>query len=78
MQSITTVTQKGQITILEEFRKLLGIKPYGTVRLEIASDHVKVYPVKTTFFDLAGKFKIPKGKSVLEAREAMEKTYKRF
>lgn len=73
----TTVTQKGQITLRKEMRDKLGIKSYEKVTVSLGKDHIKIKPVPD-FLSLAGKFPITRGKSVLEAREYMEKHYKRI
>lgn len=77
MQSISPVTQKGQVTIPAEMRKKFSIEEYGKVRLVAADDHIKVYPTED-ILDLAGFVKPKKKKSVLKAREEMERNYKRF
>ncbi|OGK19828.1 hypothetical protein A3D80_03915 [Candidatus Roizmanbacteria bacterium RIFCSPHIGHO2_02_FULL_40_13b] len=76
MQYQATVTQKGQITLPQALRDKLGIKKYGKVKFDLKKDHLKVSPVGD-FLSYAGKFPITRGKSVLEAREAFEKRYKR-
>ena len=76
MQSISTVTQKGQITLPIEMRKRFSIEKYGKVRLEAVRDHIKIYPVED-ILDLAGFLKPKNKKPVLKAREAMEKSYER-
>lgn len=80
MQYITTITQKGQITLPIEFRKQLNVTPYDKVLIEI-SDDKKTIKIKATqdILDLAGTFVPPenKNKSVLEARKSFENNYKR-
>lgn len=77
MNSITTVTQKGQITIPVAMRNALGIVPYDRVQIKMGEGMVSVEPVED-LLDVAGRFKAPKGKSALKARAYMEKHYKRF
>ncbi len=77
MNGITTVTQKGQVTIPVAIRNALGINPYDRVQVRMGDGVVKVEPVED-LLDIAGKFKAPKGKSALKARAYMEKHYKRF
>jgi len=72
----TTITQKGQITIPKKFREKFNIKPYSKLHLETARDHIKITPV-VDILDLAGKYKPIKKKSVLRAREEMERAYRR-
>lgn len=74
---ISPVTQKGQITIPVSLRTQFGVEPYGKVVLEPADGYIKVIPTED-ILDLAGKWKAPKGKNALKAREVMAKTYKRF
>lgn len=73
---ITTVTQKGQITIPKKIRESLGIKPYDRVRVEKQREYVKVVREKT-LLDIAPLAKAPKGKDALKARKLMEKQYGR-
>ncbi len=79
MQVITTVTQKGQITLPKQFRDAFGIGQYDTVIVEKGTDHIKIKPTED-ILDLAGTFtpKKNKKKTALDARAAMEKQYKRF
>ncbi len=78
MTSLTTITQKGQITIPIAMRTELGLEPYDRVQLKMENGAVKVEPVED-FLDLARKWriKVPKSKSALKAREWMEKNYRR-
>lgn len=78
MQSITTVTQKGQVTIPKYFREYLNIEPYDKVVITKASGYLKIFPVGPSIFDLAGTFHIPKNKPSSGAREAMGKSFSRF
>ena len=77
-QSITTLTQKGQITIPKALRDYLSLKSYDRVIIEKADQFLKILPIGPSIFDLAGTFKIPKNKPLTSAREAMEKNYSRF
>lgn len=72
----TTVTQKGQIMLRKELRDLLGIETNSRVSVSRENDKIIVKRVPD-FLSFAGKFPITRGKSVLEAREYMEKHYKR-
>ncbi|HEU5374573.1 MAG TPA: type II toxin-antitoxin system PrlF family antitoxin [Ktedonobacteraceae bacterium] len=38
----TTLTQKGQVTIPLEIRRLLGLEPHDRVRFEIEGDTVRI------------------------------------
>lgn len=74
---ITTVTQKGQVSIPKDFRQAVGLGLYSKVRVKRMKNYIKIEPTKD-ILDLAGKIKpnSNKSKSVLEARVAMEKDYK--
>lgn len=78
MQVITTVTQKGQITLPKQFRKKLGIDKYDKVAITASKNHIKIKPT-FDILDIAGTFHPRKNKhrSALEAREYMETHYKR-
>lgn len=73
---LATVTQKGQITIPIEARKILGIKPYSRVIVSVSQKALKVEPT-VDILDLAGFIKAPKGMNALKAREYMQTHYKR-
>lgn len=78
MQVMTTVTQKGQITLPKFLRDSVNVRVRNKVVVKKAKDHLKVYPIKD-ILDLAGTYKPKKNKSksALKARESMEKQYKR-
>lgn len=78
MTGLTTVTQKGQITIPQAMRTALGLEPYDRVQIKMGDGFVKVEPVED-FLDLARKWKIKvsKSRNALKAREWMEKNYRR-
>ncbi|MDP1710247.1 MAG: AbrB/MazE/SpoVT family DNA-binding domain-containing protein [bacterium] len=73
---LATVTQKGQVTIPSEFRRLLGIKPYSKVAVSVSKKAVKIEPT-LDILDLAGFIKAPKSMNALKAREYMQTHYKR-
>lgn len=77
MQVITTITQKGQVTLPKKIRSLFGIHEYDRVFVEAGNDHIKIKPAED-ILDLAGKFEVKNKKPILKARESMEKHYKRF
>jgi AbrB family looped-hinge helix DNA binding protein len=79
MHWTTTVTQKGQITIPQAFRKALGIQPYDSVVIELQKGKAIITP-KKDLLDLAGTLVPPKnkGKSIKQARDAFESNYERF
>ncbi|MGB6839052.1 MAG: AbrB/MazE/SpoVT family DNA-binding domain-containing protein [Microgenomates group bacterium] len=76
MQTITTLTQKGQITLPKKIREKAGLKPYNKVYLEASADSVKITPTYD-ILDIAGKFTPKKKKSILSARARLDKSYKR-
>lgn len=77
MQVITSVTQKGQITLPKKFREIFDINEYDKVIVETGEDYIKVRPTED-ILNLAGAYKKKMKKPVLKAREYMEKHYKRF
>jgi len=44
----TTVTQKGQVTIPQEIRQKLGIKPKDKVRFEVEGERVTLSPARSS------------------------------
>lgn len=77
MQFITTVTQKGQVTLPKKMRDKLGIHKYDRVYLKIERNVVKIQPAKD-ILDLAESFRPVSKKPLLKAREVMERKYKRI
>lgn len=77
MDAITTITQKGQITLPIAMRMYLGMKPYSKVRLFANKTGITVMPTED-ILDIAGSFKPKKRASALAARNAFEKTYHRI
>ena len=49
---VTTVTQKGQVTIPGELRRFLGLKPKDKVAFELVNGQVLLRPIRSTL--LAG------------------------
>ena len=45
---VSTITQRGQVTIPVEVRRLLGLKPRDRVAFEIGGNEVKLVPVRFT------------------------------
>lgn len=76
MQFITSVTQKGQVTLPKTVRDIFGIKEYDKVFIEVEKDSIKIKPTQD-IIALAGSFKTKTKKSILLAREKLEKNYKR-
>ncbi len=77
MVGITTVTQKGQITIPVTIRNSLGMFPYSRVQVMMGDGGVRIEPVQD-LLSMAGSIKPIKGKSALKARAWMEKHYKQI
>ncbi|MBU1085035.1 MAG: AbrB/MazE/SpoVT family DNA-binding domain-containing protein [Candidatus Beckwithbacteria bacterium] len=79
MQAITTVTQKGQITLPKLFREQVNINLFDKVVVKLGNGKLIIEPTED-ILDIAGSFKpkFNKDKSALDAREAMENNYSRF
>jgi AbrB family looped-hinge helix DNA binding protein len=58
---ITTVTQKGQVTIPGELRKALRIKPRDRIAFALVNGEVRLRPVRSPVLSSFGAVK-PKGK----------------
>ncbi|MBI4339029.1 MAG: AbrB/MazE/SpoVT family DNA-binding domain-containing protein [Chloroflexi bacterium] len=58
---VTTVTQKGQVTIPKELRKALKIRPKDRVAFELVNGEVRLRPVQSPVLSSFGAVK-PKGK----------------
>ena len=78
MQVITTVTQKGQVTLPKILREKVGIKEYDKVVIEADKNYLIVKSTKD-ILDFAGTLtpKKNKNRSALDARKALEKSYQR-
>lgn len=76
MTSITTVTQKGQVTLPVAMRKMFAIKPYDQVLIKIAKGQITIQPVKDVL-DMAGSIPPNPKINALQARGYMEKHYSR-
>jgi len=76
--NLSTVTQKGQITVPISFRKLLGIESYDKVLFEKKDGKVLISKA-VDIMSLSGSLKPKKNKGVdpLRAREYMESHYER-
>ena len=75
MQVITSITQKGQVSLPKSFRELLGMKEYDRVMVTKGIDHIIIKPLEDVL-DLAGSYKPKKRKSILKARVEFEKDRK--
>ena len=74
MDYITTVTQKGQITLPKMLRDSLGVKTYEKVRVIAGVGHIKIYPTQD-ILEITKRFTVKSKKSVIEARKELEKNY---
>ncbi len=54
---ITTMTQRGQVTVPAEVRRLLGLKPRDKVAFEIDDGEVRLVPVAFTLESAFGSVK---------------------
>lgn len=54
---ISTITQRGQVTIPTEVRQLLGLKARDKVAFEIDNNQVKLVPAKFTLESAYGSVK---------------------
>lgn len=54
---VTTVTQRGQVTIPAEVRRLLGVKPRDKVAFTIEDGRVELVPAKFTLETVFGSVK---------------------
>lgn len=77
MQFITTVTQKGQVTIPKSIRTQIGISLNGRVLIKANNNAVEIKPT-FDILDLAGTIVPKKMKPIDKAREMMEKHYRRI
>lgn len=47
-EHVTTLTQRGQVTVPAEIRKLLGLKPRDKVAFTVENGEVRIKPVEFT------------------------------
>ena len=77
---VTTMTQRGQVTVPAEVRRLLGLKPYDKVGFTIVEGEVKVAPAKHTLASVYGSLKMKKATNddyKTEIRKAKEEKVRR-
>ncbi|OGM65702.1 hypothetical protein A3A52_05240 [Candidatus Woesebacteria bacterium RIFCSPLOWO2_01_FULL_39_14] len=77
MQVITTVTQKGQITLPKQLRDKYKIDKNSRIVVDDGKGHIRIKHAKS-ILDIAPLTKAPRGKSALIARKKMETSYSRF
>lgn len=56
MQTMTTITQKGQITLPKKMRDMFGMDQFDKVIVKIENDHIAIKPSED-ILDLAGRYK---------------------
>lgn len=69
---ITTITQKGQVTIPASIRKSLGLKPGRKISFEQKKDKVVIKPT-VDFFALRGSLKTKKPFNIKAMTKAAER-----
>jgi AbrB family looped-hinge helix DNA binding protein len=75
----TTITQKGQILIPVELRKILELKVNEKLILEIGENRQEIILKSAVdILDLAGSLSPKRKISALKAREKFEKNYERI
>lgn len=77
MQNVTSVTQKGQITIPKNLRDKMGLTAYSKVYLTGDKNFIKIIPTYD-ILDLAGQFQPKNKKEILKARQQLDKSYNRI
>ena len=70
----TTVTEKGQVTIPQEIRRIMGLRPHDKVRFEVVGDTISIKRASSKLLQWFGSV-APKEKpeDFSAAREAFEK-----
>ncbi len=71
---VGSITQRGQVTIPAEVRKILGVEPRGKVAFEIVDNQVRLVPLKYTLESAFGAVKPPTStkdlnKAIKDAKE---------
>jgi AbrB family looped-hinge helix DNA binding protein len=70
----TTVTQKGQVTIPLEVRRMMGLEPHDRVRFEVEGDTVRITKAPSSVLKWYQSVQAPDGpKEVWELREEFER-----
>ena len=64
---VTTMTQRGQVTVPAEVRRLLGLKPRDKVAFEIEDGEVRITPAAYTLESAFGSVKPLGGKTDFKA-----------
>jgi AbrB family looped-hinge helix DNA binding protein len=76
---ITTMTQRGQVTVPSEVRRLLRLKPRDKVAFSIDKDEVRLTPARFTLESAFGSVKPLKGRQDFKtiSREARDEKLRR-
>jgi len=71
----TTVTEKGQVTIPQEIRRIMGLQPHDKVRFEVVGNTISIKRASSKLLQWFGSV-APKEKpeDFSAVREAFEKT----
>lgn len=78
MPYLVSITKKGQMTLPKDIREILTIIPPAKVLVDFDKE-TKTFKIESLpdIMELAGKIKVPWGKSALKARKYLEKRYSR-
>ncbi|MGB9706917.1 MAG: AbrB/MazE/SpoVT family DNA-binding domain-containing protein [Microgenomates group bacterium] len=78
MPYLVSITSKGQMTLPKDIREALNIIPPARLLIDFGrkKDTFKIKPLPD-IMKLGGKFKAPRNKSALKARDYLEKRYSR-
>lgn len=68
MNIVSTLTQKGQVTIPASIRQMLGLKPFDKLIFTVKEEKIVAEPIKNSFLDLYGSVKY-KGKKPLDFKK---------
>ena len=50
----TTITYKGQITLVKRIREALHLKPWDRLRVKVSGNAVMLYPMRKSMLELGG------------------------
>lgn len=78
MPYLISVTRKGQMTLPKDIRKFFGIIPPARVLVDFDKRKKTIKIEKLDdIMKLAARFRVPRGKSAIKARQYLEKNYLR-
>lgn len=75
MNTTTTITQKGQVTIPAQIRKALGLNPSDSLLFTLEEEKIIATPIKKTLLDLYGSVK-SKGRKPIDLKKLRLKMVK--